>query len=147
MSSGHDCSADHWALGIVIYEMIMGENPFYFEGMDQMVLFKTIVQDAHEPPDACSPEAVAIIDALLEKDPAVRLGSLALGESDILQHAWFSSLDLYAMRRRELTAPWIPALESKLDAGCFEDWSEIVDKQTIEFDPLTDREQEEFKGF
>jgi hypothetical protein len=39
MSRGHNCSADHWSLGIIIYEN-GGESPFYYEGMDQMSVYK-----------------------------------------------------------------------------------------------------------
>ena len=28
MNRGHSYGVDHWALGVLIYEMVMGENPF-----------------------------------------------------------------------------------------------------------------------
>lgn len=147
MSRGHDCSADHWSLGVLVYEMLAGFNPFYFEGMDQMVLFKSIVQDVQEPIPSVSSEATDIIDGLLTKDPVMRLGSLLKGEADILNHEWFSELDLHQLRRREVAAPWLPPIKDPMDAKCFDDWSFIVDKLTQTFAKVTDRDQEEFKGF
>jgi protein kinase A len=147
MSRGHDGSADHWSLGVLIYEMLMGENPFYFEGMDQVLLFQSIAQDAHEPPVGVSEEAVDIINSFLTKDPVMRLGSLARGESEILQHVWFQPLDLQAMRRRLLVAPWIPPLKSQLDATYFDDWSDAVDKTEQSFPRITVRQAKEFEEF
>jgi protein kinase A len=111
MNRGHGAGADHWALGIVTYEMITGENPFYFEEMDQMALFQAIVQEDYYPlPEKSSPEVKDLIKGLLEKEDAQRLGSLAGGEKDILKHGWFKDLDFTQVRNKEVKAPWIPNL-------------------------------------
>merc|ERR1712238_328781 len=39
MNRGHDASTDHWALGILIYEMVAGENPFYYDGIPEIKTF------------------------------------------------------------------------------------------------------------
>lgn len=147
MSRGHDFSADHWALGILLYEMLEGENPFYFEGMDQILLFKSIVDDTHKPLSNSSPEAMRLVDALLEKDPVQRLGSLKRGEAEILQHEWFDGLDLQELRHGKITAPWIPPLSGPLDSSCFDDWSEVVDKSTLKFAMIREKHAKEFEGF
>jgi serine/threonine protein kinase len=109
MNRGQNSSSDHWSLGVVIYEMICGENPFYFEGMDQMSLFKAICQENFYPlPDDVSDEAYAVIEPLLEKDPALRLGALAGRGKDIFKKEWFDGLDLCALRRKQIEAPFIP---------------------------------------
>ena len=149
MSRGHNISADHWSLGILIYEMLMGENPFYFEGIDQILLFQSIVQDEVDRPrkGAVSSHAMDIIDKLLVKDPTMRLGSLAAGENEILEHPWFQSLDLPAMRKRKFpNVPWIPEISNTMDASCFEDWSELEDKTKQHF-PEPDEEAKVFEMF
>jgi serine/threonine protein kinase len=118
---------DNWALGVMLYEMIAGENPFYFDGMDQVDLYESICHERYYPfPTKPSEELVDLIDGLLEKDPAQRLGMLAGGSKDILQHKWFDGLDLAKLRTREVKAPWIPPQEEE-DFG---------DEEEVEGNPL-----------
>ena len=44
LNRGHNAGADHWSLGVMIYEMICGFTPFYSSGMDQAALFAAIVK-------------------------------------------------------------------------------------------------------
>ena len=106
---GHGMSVDHWALGVVIYEMVVGENPFFFKGLDQVGLYSAICHEEFFPlADTVSLEAFDIIDQLLEKDPVDRIGMLAGGEKDILTHEWFDGLGLLKLRCKETEAPWKP---------------------------------------
>lgn len=75
---GHGASSDHWALGVLVYEMVAGENPFFYDGMSQIELFQCIVREKFYPlPDEVSDDCFCLVDELLEKDPNQRLGSLA----------------------------------------------------------------------
>lgn len=109
MNRGHNASTDHWALGVLIYEMVAGENPFFYDGMPQMELFQTIVREKFYPlPDEVSDDAFYVIDELLEKDPTQRLGSLAGRGKDIMAKDWFKELDLSQLRQKKHPAPFIP---------------------------------------
>jgi serine/threonine protein kinase len=89
--------------------MICGENPFYFDGMDQLALFEAICHEKYYPfPTEPSKELIDFVDGLLEKDPAQRLGMLAGGSEDILRHKWFDGMDLAKLRAREVRAPLRP---------------------------------------
>jgi serine/threonine protein kinase len=112
MNRGHNAACDHWALGVMIYEMVTGESPFYYDGMPQIELFECIVREKFYPlPDDVSDSCFHIVNDLLEKDPNQRLGSLAGKGKDILAMAWFSDLNLDDVRQKKFKAPFIPRNE------------------------------------
>jgi serine/threonine protein kinase len=119
--------------------MITGECPFFYEGMNQMSLFRSIVEDDFEPPKNASPAAADIIAKFLVKDPTQRLGSLARGEREIFEQEWFNDIDLEALRDREIKAPWVPEIK--------DDWDHLEDKTKQKYSPLTREEAELFKAF
>lgn len=147
LSMGHTFSADHWSLGVLIHEMFDGDGPFFYFGIDQVDLYRSIVQDPHDPPENASPEACDFIDHLLVKDPVRRLGSLAGGEADILNNVWFEDMDLGALRKGKIKAPWVPEIEDSFDTSNFEDWSELEDRSKEVYPRLTEEEAAVFDGF
>ena len=147
LSLGHSFAADHWSFGILVYEMLCGESPFFFYGIDTSELYRSIIQDDFPPLPSASSDAVSLVDGLLVKDPNFRLGSLANGESDIISHPWFHGLDVFEMRKKNLKAPWVPEIKDPFDASHFEDWSELEDKTSQKFLRLSEAESEIFKNF
>jgi protein kinase A len=111
---GHNHAVDWWALGILFYEMVSGEHPFFADGMDQMDLFESIALTDYAPiPCKASKGVEDLIDGFLVKEPAERLGNLAGREKDILEHPYFDGLDLQSLRTRKVKAPWIPPAPKK----------------------------------
>jgi len=108
-NTGHNGGVDLWALGVLCYEMVSGEHPFFSDEMDQMALYHGITEEDHYAlPDHVSQNAVSLIDGLLTKEPSQRLGMLANKEKDVIGHPWFSDLDLEKLRARKVKAPYIP---------------------------------------
>lgn len=109
LNKGHGFATDHWSLGVLVYEMVVGENPFYYDDMPQMELFEAIVRDKFYPlPDEVSDDVFDVIDGLLIKDPTRRLGALAGRGKDIINIGWFRDLDLVDCRQKRHEAPFIP---------------------------------------
>jgi CRP-like cAMP-binding protein len=105
---GHGPPADNWSLAVLIYEVVQGESPFWYEGLDQVSLFHAICEEDYYPlPDeGVSEEFRDLIHRLLEKNPSKRLGTFK--EKDILNHPWFTKLDIRKVRKKEIKSPWVP---------------------------------------
>ena len=77
--AGHDFSVDWWALGILIYEMLIGVTPFY--NKERRLLLLKIRQSRVVFPDKrkykidYSDEFMDIVLKLLDKNRETRLGS------------------------------------------------------------------------
>ena len=148
MSKGHDRAADYWSFGVLVYEMIVGNSPFYVPGnMGQVALFQRICKAEYSfPPGVIDPRAQDLIARLLVRKQANRFGCLARGIMDIRDHPWFQIVDIEMLWRRRWPAPWVPELESNLDASHFESY-EHIEKSRKKDPPISSEDQEIFQEF
>ncbi len=141
-------AADHWAWGILIFEMIAGYTPFYVRGMDQITLYRFVVKGEFcFPKQGFSTKAQSFIRKILVGDPRKRLGSLAGGLADLFNDPWFSAIDFAALRRKEVHAPWIPNIKDPLDRSQFDSWNHIRVKNKHDYPQLPAKAQALFKDF
>lgn len=149
LSRGHDKGADYWSLGCLMYEMILGQTPFYDHNIDQITLFKRIVHGRYRfPSRAFTEEAQDLIAGMLANKLTQRLGCLAQAERDIKQHAFMADINFGKLAKRMMKAPWVPQLRDPLDASCFESWDHLDDKETTgAYKALKSKEQAIFKDF
>ena len=147
LNRGHDWGADHFSLGVLIYEMLAGATPFYKEGMQQMDLFRAIVKGSYTPPREASLAARSMMEGLLQTNPIRRLGSLAGGEDDIVEHPWLGDVDFETLRRMDVPAPFIPKIANPLDDSHFDDWSHLQDKSATTYPKLTAEQAQIFEKF
>ncbi|KAK9135539.1 hypothetical protein Syun_014869 [Stephania yunnanensis] len=90
--SGHSSAIDWWALGILLYEMLYGRTPF--RGKNRQKTFSNILHKDLTFPSSfpVSLAARQLINALLQRDPANRLGSIG-GANVIKQHPFFRGIN------------------------------------------------------
>jgi serine/threonine protein kinase len=112
LTQGHDKSADYWALGILIYEIICGRTPF--ESSNQQRTFEKIVHSQKHLifPPSFDPHAKSLIRKLLHPNAALRFGALQGGVNDIMNHAFFQmkNLDFEALLNEELPMEYQPMM-------------------------------------
>uniref|UniRef100_A0A3Q1CAR4 protein kinase C n=1 Tax=Amphiprion ocellaris TaxID=80972 RepID=A0A3Q1CAR4_AMPOC len=141
-------SVDWWGLGVLIYEMLVGESPF--PGDDEEEVFDSIVNDDVRYPRFLSPESVSLIQKLLQKNPEMRLGA---GEEDALEikrHKFFQGIDWDALLAKKLKPPFLPVIRAPQDVSNFDkEFTRLKPVLTLPRTPciLTAEQQEIFADF
>ena len=112
LTQGHDRSADYWAFGVLIYELLCRHTPF--EGRSQQRTFEKIVHSTKHLtfPSRFDPHCKSLIRRLLHHNPALRLGALQNGFDDIRSHAFFAmqNVDFDKLQSQEVVMEFTPVL-------------------------------------
>jgi len=131
--------------------MITGYSPFYEPNIDQMSVFKRILNGAYSFPSSpsfeVSVEVTDLIKKILVLNPSFRLGSLAGGNYDIREHPWLENFPTSQMITKQIKAPWKPMSKHPQDTSNFDSFRLMQDKQTIATFPLTQKEQAFFSSW
>uniref|UniRef100_A0A8C7Y7B8 non-specific serine/threonine protein kinase n=1 Tax=Oryzias sinensis TaxID=183150 RepID=A0A8C7Y7B8_9TELE len=118
---GREC--DWWSVGVFIYEMFVGETPFYAESL--VGTYGKIMNHKNTlvfPDDVeMSQEAKDLICAFLS-DREVRLGRT--GVDEIKRHPFFKNEQWTFDNIRDTVAPVVPELNSDIDTTNFDDIEE-----------------------
>ncbi|XP_031850262.1 AKT serine/threonine protein kinase isoform X3 [Nomia melanderi] len=111
-------AVDWWGVGVVMYEMICGRLPFYNKDHDK--LFSLIVMGEVRFPRTISIEAKDMLGGLLIKDPSKRLGGGPNDAKEIMDHAFFSSIDWADLVQKKIPPPFKPQVTSETDTRYFD---------------------------
>jgi len=122
LNEGHDLAVDYWALGVLIFEMVVGAPPFYAE--DPMEVYEKILTGTPAMPTFFTRNLSDLIKKLLRSQQAKRLGNTRGGTAAVIKHKWFSSFDWAGLEKIETRAPYKPAIASKDDIGNFDVFDE-----------------------
>ena len=137
--AGYGKGADWWALGVLIFEMLMGRSAFVpvTEDMwggqcspgDQQCHDTTTIEnivgaDPAFPPHMPHP-AKSIIQGLCQKNPTQRLGCRkgGRGVEDVEKHMWFQQgrgMDWSRLEKFLITPPWVPVVKGPLDCRYYD---------------------------
>uniref|UniRef100_A0A8C5TSW8 Serine/threonine-protein kinase N2 n=1 Tax=Malurus cyaneus samueli TaxID=2593467 RepID=A0A8C5TSW8_9PASS len=141
-------AVDWWGLGVLIYEMLVGESPF--PGDDEEEVFDSIVNDEVRYPRFLSTEAISIMRRLLRRNPERRLGAGEKDAEDVKKHHFFRQIDWNALLAKKVKPPFVPTIRGREDVSNFDD--EFTSEAPILTPPrepriLSEEEQEMFRDF
>ncbi|KAL2100939.1 hypothetical protein ACEWY4_002700 [Coilia grayii] len=111
-------AVDWWGLGVLVYEMLVGESPF--PGDDEEEVFDSIVNDEVRYPRFLSTEAIGIMRRLLRRNPERRLGSGEKDAEDVKKQPFFRNMDWEALLKRRLPPPFVPSIGNREDVSNFD---------------------------
>ncbi|XP_029440412.1 microtubule-associated serine/threonine-protein kinase 1 [Rhinatrema bivittatum] len=117
LRQGYGKPVDWWAMGIILYEFLVGCVPFFGDTPEE--LFGQVISDEilwPEGEEALPSDAQHLISSLLQTNPLLRLGTG--GAYEVKAHGFFKELNWNSVLRQK--AEFIPHLESEEDTSYFD---------------------------
>ncbi|CAL6301824.1 unnamed protein product [Bathycoccus prasinos] len=115
--SGHSLAVDWWALGVLIFEMVNFNPPFFHE--DECSMYRSIKDVCFHFLPRNSLELRFVVNGLLRKSPETRLGMGKSGCCGLKKAKWFKSLDWSLIQDQKAPAPYIPRIDDNKDVRQF----------------------------
>lgn len=145
LNKGYGKPADWWTLGILLYEMLVGKDPF--RAKDPILIYQKIIISKIKFPNRIDKDAKNLIKHLLDPDETKRYGCAKNGILDITYHRLFNDFDWKSFGLKKQNAPYIPTIKgaddtfyySKYEEVKKEDFMIVIDKdKEKEKDPFLD---------
>ncbi|XP_066430634.1 microtubule-associated serine/threonine-protein kinase 3 isoform X2 [Eleutherodactylus coqui] len=138
LRQGYGKPVDWWAMGIILYEFLVGCVPFFGDTPEE--LFGQVISDDIVWPggeESLPADTQDLITRLLRQNALDRLGTG--GAQEVKQHVFFHSLDWNGLLRQK--AEFVPQLEADDDTSYFDTRSERYHHLASEEDDETNDEE------
>ncbi|KAJ5573975.1 uncharacterized protein N7459_008402 [Penicillium hispanicum] len=119
-NSGHGLAVDWWALGILIYEFLVGQPPFW--DSNPMRIYEQIVEGRLRFPPNMPPAAQNIVSLLCKTNPTERLGYISGGSGRVKAHPFFQDIVWDDLFYHRVKGPIIPRVSHPADTANFEEY-------------------------
>jgi protein kinase X len=133
-------AVDWWALGILLFEMVVGHPPFY--GPNPFVVYQKILETKITFPTSVPRAAKTLMSALLTPNRSSRLGSGSGGFEALKRQSYFSGIDWVSASQQLIMPPMVPTVTSDGDTSNFDIYP---DENVEEHGNLTSEEREQFR--
>ena len=110
-SLNHTGSVDYFAVGVITYELMMGQRPYIGKNrkeIKEQMMSRQIFIDEEMIPLGWSEESADFINRLMERKDNKRLGYY--NELEIKKHPWFFDIDFDELVNKRLNAPFLPKI-------------------------------------
>ncbi|EGD91650.1 AGC/PKA protein kinase [Trichophyton rubrum D6] len=146
-NSGHGLAVDWWALGILIYEFIVGQPPFW--DSNPMGIYEKIVAGCIRFPANMPASAKDIISALCKVNPSERPGHISGGSQRVRDHPFFEGIDWDDLYNKRAKGPIVPRVSHPADTANFEEYPDPPGPatQAVYTDEMKARYEEIFQDF
>lgn len=130
---GYSFPVDHYGLGILIYELVVGKAPFQTSSHED--LMNKIVSKKVRFPIGLSANLQSFLTMLLMKNPNKRLGARG-GFAEIVGHPWCQDIDLTKIAKKKGKTPITPNLyQTNFDKGFLEREITLEDDASVLYSP------------
>ncbi|OMJ75787.1 hypothetical protein SteCoe_25013 [Stentor coeruleus] len=117
LKNGYGSAVDWWSLGVIIYEMLAGVDPFHDQ--DPMKIYENILNCRIKFPRGFDKVSKSLIKHLLVLDLSKRYGNMKRGVEDIKKHRWFRGLEWELLIFEAIQMPYIPPVRFQGDTSNF----------------------------
>jgi len=104
---------DWWCLGVVLFELFTGMNPFDARDFDNVL--NNILHCQIVIPEYVPAPAKELIEALLQRNPMKRMCSGPTGSAEIQNHPFYKTIDWKKLMVKQVKAPFIPSAKDNFD--------------------------------
>eukprot|EP00928_Gymnodinium_smaydae_P047459 TRINITY_DN31680_c0_g1_i1.p1 TRINITY_DN31680_c0_g1~~TRINITY_DN31680_c0_g1_i1.p1 ORF type:complete len:975 (-),score=246.53 TRINITY_DN31680_c0_g1_i1:76-2736(-) len=117
---GYGVAVDHWALGVMLYDMMMGHLPFGHGAKKEQVVVREIIRCDLDLDELDDVSAKMLMRSLIRLQPERRLGVGGQGWEEVKKHKFFALKDhsnlFEKLISRELEPPSLPPGEMYTEA-------------------------------
>jgi protein kinase X len=120
--SGHDCTADWWSFGVLLFEMLEGVPPFYDE--NPIIIYQKILIGKYT-----FTSTDRVLKSLIEK--FLKPADKRIKPKKIKTHNFFKKINWPEVYNKQIIPPWKPKLKSKDDTQYFSKYSDTEEMSMV----------------
>ena len=122
----HNFSVDYYALGTVLYELIIGKRPF--GGKERREIRESMICKQAKLPENTpniSKELLDFVNKLLTRKASYRLGNG--GFDEVMKHPWLKDFNWGLLEKQKLLPPFVPKVRESYDPKACTEFKDELD--------------------